>query len=115
MDQFVAAYSKALGRYADFATRTSVGDFWRFVAANLVIGIAVSIVDQILGILLLSIIYSLALFIPGLAAGVRRLHDTGKSGWFLLIGLIPLVGWIILIVFWVQPSEGPNEWGQAAT
>ena len=115
MDKFLDAYVKALTRYADFATRTSVGDFWRFVATNIVIGIIVGIVDQLIGILVLSAIYALALLIPGIAAGVRRLHDTGKSGWFLLLWLIPLVGWIIVIVFWVQPSDGANEWGTAAT
>ena len=115
MDKFLDAYVKAFTRFTDFATRTSVGDFWRFVATNIVVGILVGIVDQLIGILVLSVIYSLAVLIPSIAIGIRRLHDTGKSGWFLLLWLIPVVGWIILIVFWVQPSDGPNEWGQAPT
>ena len=114
MDQFIDAYKKAFVRYTDFATRTSVGDFWRFVAANFVVGILVGIIAQIIGIWALSLLYSLVLLIPSLAIGARRLHDTGKSGWFLLLGLIPLVGIIVLIVFWVQPADGPNEWGAAA-
>ena len=56
-------------------------------------------------------IYALALLIPSLAIAVRRLHDTGKSGWMILLGLIPFIGFIILIVFYVQPSDGPNEYG----
>jgi len=56
-------------------------------------------------------ILQLALLIPGLAVGARRLHDTGRSGWWLLIGLIPLVGWIILLVFFVQDSKPSNQHG----
>ena len=57
-------------------------------------------------------ILSLAVIIPSLAVGVRRLHDTGRSGWNLLIGIIPIVGWIILIIFLVQKSEeGTNKYG----
>jgi uncharacterized membrane protein YhaH (DUF805 family) len=116
MDQFIDAYVKALTRYADFATRTSVGDFWRFVATNFAIGVLLGILAQVSSFFyVIYAIYALALIIPGIAAGVRRLHDTSKSGWFLLLGLIPVVGLIILIVFWVQPSDGPNEWGHAAT
>ena len=60
----------------------------------------------------ISYIYSLAVFVPSLAVGVRRLHDMGKSGWFLLIGLIPIVGWILLIIWLCTDSEpASNEWG----
>jgi uncharacterized membrane protein YhaH (DUF805 family) len=113
MDQFINAYTTALTNYANFATRTSIGNFWRFVATNIVASIIVGIIAQITGLWVLSFIYWVALLIPTLAIGARRLHDTGKSGWFLLLGLIPLVGIIILIVFWVQPADGPNEWGAA--
>jgi uncharacterized membrane protein YhaH (DUF805 family) len=64
------------------------------------------------GIGVLGLIYSLAVLIPGLAVGVRRLHDTGKSGWWLLLVLIPIVGIIVLIVFWATDGEpGVNEYG----
>ncbi|MGA9276127.1 DUF805 domain-containing protein [Ilumatobacter sp.] len=115
MESFLAAYKNALNRYADFSGRTSVGGFWRFVAVNFVISVLIGILAQIAGIFgVLQIVYGLALLIPGIAISVRRLHDTGKSGWFLLIGLIPFIGWIIMIVFFVQPSVGPNEHGAAA-
>ena len=55
--------------------------------------------------------YALAALLPSIAIAIRRLHDTGKSGWMILVGLIPLVGPIILIVFYVQASDGPNEYG----
>jgi len=116
MDRFIDAFTKALTRYADFATRTSVGDFWRFVAVNIGLGVVLGLLAQASSIFyVIYVVYGLALLIPGIAVGVRRLHDTGKSGWFLLLWLIPLVGWIIVIVFWAQPSDGPNEWGQAPT
>jgi uncharacterized membrane protein YhaH (DUF805 family) len=112
MDQFVAAYQNALKRYADFSGRTSVGGFWRFVAVNFAISVVLyilSTMSSIFGILYL--VYWLALLIPGVAITVRRLQDTGKSWPYILIGLIPFVGWIILLVFCIQPSVGPNEYG----
>jgi uncharacterized membrane protein YhaH (DUF805 family) len=61
---------------------------------------------------LLTLIFLLATIVPNLAVSVRRLHDVGKSGWMLLIGLIPLIGWIYLIVQYVQPGNaGPNAYG----
>jgi uncharacterized membrane protein YhaH (DUF805 family) len=112
MNDFVAAYQRALQRYADFTGRTSVGGYWRFVAVNVAISVVLNLLAlsaDIFGIVLF--LYGLALIVPGLAAGVRRLHDTGKSGWYLLLALIPLVGWIFLIVVLVQPSVGPNQYG----
>ena len=59
-----------------------------------------------------SFIYSLFILLPGLAVSVRRMHDTGRSGWWVLLGIIPIVGWIIFIVFACQDSEpGDNQYG----
>jgi uncharacterized membrane protein YhaH (DUF805 family) len=113
VDEFVTAYQNALQRYADFKGRTSVGGFWRFVAVNFAIAIVLVILAGIADIFyILYFLYAIALIVPNLAVTVRRLHDTGRSGWFLLVGLIPFVGFIILIVLTVQPSTGPNEYGQ---
>jgi len=77
----------------------------------------ISIVLNILGAIasffvILTFIYGLAVLIPGIAVGIRRLHDTDKSGWWLLIGLIPLVGAIVLIVFFAtEGTRQPNQWG----
>ncbi|HUW02093.1 MAG TPA: DUF805 domain-containing protein [Acidimicrobiales bacterium] len=112
MDDFVSAYKTALNRYADFTGRTSVPGFWRFVAVNFVIALVLGILSSASSIFALAYFaYALALLIPSLAIAIRRLHDTGKSGWMLLLGLIPLAGFIILIVFYVQPSDGPNTYG----
>ena len=60
---------------------------------------------------LLGGLVSLALLLPSLAVAVRRLHDTGRSGWWILLGLIPIIGWIVLIIFFVQDSQPDNQYG----
>lgn len=113
MDQFVEAYQAGLRRYADFSGRTSLGGFWRFVAMNLLIAFGLFILAAVADVFaVLYFLFALAVLVPSLAIAVRRLHDTGKSGWFLFLGLIPLVGSILLIVFYVQPSTGANDYGQ---
>lgn len=113
MDQFVAAYKDALSKYAQFSGRLSVGGYWRFFLVNFVIGIVLNLLGQAASIFaIVAIVYALALLIPSLAAGVRRLHDTGKSGWYLLIGLIPIVGFIVLIVWFVKAGDpAGNQYG----
>ena len=113
MDQFINAYKTALTRYVDFSGRTSVGGFWRFVAVNFAVAVVLGLLGAASSIFfVLYVLYALAVILPSLAVGVRRLHDTGKSGWFILVGLIPFVGFIILIVFYVQASDVPNKYGQ---
>ncbi len=84
-----------------------------FVLFNIIISIGLAIIEAIIGTnQVLSFIYSLAVLLPSLAVGFRRLHDTGKSGWWLLIGLIPLIGSIILLVFFCQDSDAnDNQYG----
>ncbi len=97
-----------LQNYANFNGRASRSEFWWFVLANFLISIILSFVDQILGVQFFSTLYSLAVLIPGIAVSVRRLHDIGKSGWNLLLGLIPIIGAIILIIWYVKESD-PEE------
>ena len=113
MDQFRQAYWSAFQRFSDFDGRTSVGGFWRFVAVNFAIALVLGLIGAWTWIVFIFyVVYLIAVIIPSLAVAVRRLHDTGRSGWMLLLGLIPLVGAIILIVFYVQPSESTeNRWG----
>jgi len=113
MNSFIAAYQAAFNRYTDFGGRTSVGGFWRFAAVNFVVAIVLLALVAVSNVFFfLYLVYALAVLIPTLAIAIRRLHDTGKSGWFILFGLIPLVGAIVLLVFYIQPSDGPNEYGQ---
>ena len=84
-----------------------------FILFNFLASVAVSIVDGILGTTgTLGGLYSLAVLIPSLAVAARRLHDTDKSGWWQLIALVPLIGWIILLVFLCSDSKpGANRFG----
>ena len=102
-----------LQRYAKFDGRAGRAEFWWFALANFVAYIALAILAQISSILLiLYVVYAIAVFVPSIAVAIRRLHDTDKSGWMLLLGLIPFVGFIILLVFYIQEgTAGPNKYG----
>jgi len=106
-------YVKVLKDYANFSGRSRREEFWMFQLFNFLIGIVFAIlIFAVPEISILNTIYSLIIFVPNLAVAIRRLHDTGKSGWNLLFILIPLVGAILLIVWWATDSEhGPNKWG----
>lgn len=105
--------------YADFSGRASRSQFWYFTLFSFLISLAISVVTGIIGSVLntgifslLGVLYSLAIVVPSVCLGIRRLHDTGKSGWWYLISLVPFVGFIILIVFWVMDSEADrNQYG----
>ena len=100
-------------KYAEFSGRARRQEFWMFVLFNFLAGIATGIVDVILGTNgMLNGLYSLAVLIPSLSVAVRRLHDTDRSGWWQLIGFVPLIGWIILLVFLCSDSKpGENRFG----
>ncbi|NPA68753.1 MAG: DUF805 domain-containing protein [Chlorobi bacterium] len=98
--------------YFDFTGRARRQEFWMFILFSVIVSIVLSIIDNILGIQILSTIYSFAVLLPSLSIGARRLHDVGKSGWWQLIALIPFIGIIVLIVFWVMDgTPGENKWG----
>jgi uncharacterized membrane protein YhaH (DUF805 family) len=100
-------YIDVLKKYAVFDGRASRQEFWMFVLINFIISVVLNVVSTTLGA-----IYALAVLLPNIGVGVRRLHDTGRSGWWLLVGLIPIIGWIVLIVFFVQESQpGDNPFG----
>lgn len=111
---FKEAVTKDLNNYCVFTGRSSRSEYWWFVLFGCIVSAVCGcfeIFSETLG-QWLSYIISLLLFLPNLGLAVRRLHDIGKSGWWLLIGLIPLVGWIILIVWYCQPSQpGANRFG----
>ncbi|MEV7281691.1 DUF805 domain-containing protein [Streptomyces sp. NPDC093111] len=108
-------YLDVLKKYAVFSGRARRQEFWMFFLFNVIAAIIVMVVDMALGTYpLLYAIYALGVFLPALGVTVRRLHDTGRSGWWILIDLVPLVGAIILIVFLAtegdsqQNAHGPN-------
>ena len=100
-------------KYAEFSGRARRQEFWMFFLFNFLACVAIGIVDGILGTSgALGGLYSLAVLIPSLAVGARRLHDTDRSGWWQLIALIPLIGAIILLVFFCLDSKpGENRFG----
>ena len=105
-------YLNTLKKYAVFSGRAGRAEYWWFFLVNLIVSVALSVFDSVIGVGLLNGLYSVAVFVPSLAVGVRRLHDVGKSGWFLLIALIPIVGWIILIVKLAKKGHhGENKYG----
>jgi uncharacterized membrane protein YhaH (DUF805 family) len=109
---FSDAVRDAFSKYATFTGRSSRPAYWWFYLFNILTLIAALLVDLALGTS--GIIYGLvglALLLPNLSVAARRLHDSGHSAWWLLIGLLPLVGAIVLLVFTLQGSEPPNQWG----
>ena len=105
-------YLKCLKQYADFSGRARRTEYWMFALFNVIISVVLSIIDNFAGTGYLGMIYSLAVLIPGLAVCVRRLHDIGKSGWYYFIGLIPIIGAIILLVWFCTEGEPQsNAWG----
>ena len=114
-------YTHALTqRYADFSSRSTRSEYWFFFLFNFLAGFLVGIVDGLAGTIdyqtgmgTFGSIYALLVLIPGLAVSVRRLHDIGKSGWFLLIAGIPFIGWIFVLVWLCTDStHGNNRFGE---
>ncbi len=97
---FQQAVKTCFTKYADFSGRAKRSEYWWFVLFIVIVSLVLSMFSQVL-----SGIFSLAVFVPSIAAAARRLHDTNRSGWWQLIVFLPLVGWIILIVFLAQDSK----------
>ena len=134
-------YLKVIKHYADFSGRARRKELWIFVLLNMIFSNAILILENMLGITTFDfanatmsfdgmleptafylfgglgfgwfyLTYNLAVLIPSFAVGVRRFHDIGKSGWNYFVGLIPLVGVIILLVWFCKDSQaGDNQWG----
>jgi uncharacterized membrane protein YhaH (DUF805 family) len=110
-------YRLALRRYAVFNGRSRRREFWGFQLVNAGIIVVIAVIDSVLessggGVLVLSLIYGMATFLPGLAVLVRRLHDTNRSGWFALLWIIPFIGVIVLIILTIEDSwPSQNSYG----
>jgi uncharacterized membrane protein YhaH (DUF805 family) len=95
-------------KYVDFNGRASRSEYWWFF----LLCVVVAVVFNVVGLDMLGLLANLALLLPSLAVGARRLHDMGKSGWFQLVWLIPFIGWAIMIYWLVQPSAAANAYGE---
>ncbi|TXF83557.1 DUF805 domain-containing protein [Neolewinella aurantiaca] len=111
----VEYFKLAISKYAEFTGRSRRSEYWYFFLGNMILSIIATMLGVVLGETIgsmLSGLVSLALIVPGIAVGVRRLHDTGRSGWWLLIAIVPLIGAILLLVWFATDSQpGANEYG----
>jgi uncharacterized membrane protein YhaH (DUF805 family) len=112
-------YLKCLDQYSDFSGRARRKEYWMFVLFYYIFAIAATIIDKVLGLVvweelgsgIFYIVYQLGLFLPGLSVAVRRLHDIDKSGWWLFIALIPIIGLIwLLVLLATDGDEGENQY-----
>ena len=112
-------YLKVLKNYVGFSGRARRKEYWMFVLFNIIFAVVAMILDNVLGLASkesgygpIYMLYGLATLLPGLAVSVRRLHDIGKSGWWLLLAFIPLIGAIVLIVWAAREGDhGDNAYG----
>lgn len=124
MQPMQTAIRRVLSRYATFSGRASRPEFWWWALAAMIAQLVAQLIDGALimpllgferfqedGAQLLAPLLSLAIVLPSLAVSARRLHDTGRSGWWLLLMLIPIIGSLVLLWFYIQRSDGPNEYG----
>ena len=91
-------------KYANFDGRASRSEYWWFFLFTFLVSMATGIISEAL-----SGLFSLAVLLPSLAVGARRLHDTDRSGWFLLLWFIPVLGWIVLLIWFIQEGKEPNR------
>jgi|TARA_B100002003_G_C14091233_1_gene524899 uncharacterized membrane protein YhaH (DUF805 family) len=100
-------YLQVLRKYAVFSGRARRKEYWMFVLVHIIISIVIFIIGSFAYGL-----YGLAIIIPAFAVAIRRLHDTGRSGWWLLVNCVPIIGWTILFIWLVKDSdEGENQYG----
>jgi len=108
-------YLEVLQKYTVFDGRARRREYWLFFLVNFIIAVAAGIIGAILripGLMNIVVgIYFLAILLPSIGVCVRRLHDTGRSGWWILIGLIPLVGLVLLFFMVLDSTPGENEYG----
>lgn len=101
---FGESISTCFRKYAAFDGRASRSEYWWFVLFTFIASAATGIISEAL-----SALFSLAVLLPSLAVGARRLHDTDRSGWFLLLWFIPILGWLVLIFWAIQDGKEPNR------
>lgn len=112
MDFATAVKTVMMEKYANFSGRAMRSEYWWFILFYFIAYLVLAVVDYLLGVQLLTAILSLGLLIPSIGVGVRRLHDLDKSGWWLLLCLVPIIGALVLIYWFCQPgTPGANRFG----
>ncbi|MDX8387740.1 MAG: DUF805 domain-containing protein [Ghiorsea sp.] len=107
MEHFI----NALKLYAVFWGRCTRTEYWIFVLIYTVFAICFALISISVGSDLLINLFTILILVPSISVATRRLHDTGRNGWWQLLFLIPILGWIVLTVFLAQPSQGDNQYG----
>ena len=109
---FAQAISAGFSNYVNFSGRACRSEYWYWILFIVIADIVTGIIDAALGIQLVTSIFGLVTLLPSLAIAIRRLHDLDRTGWWILLGLIPLIGWIILLIWYVtKGTDGPNRFG----
>jgi uncharacterized membrane protein YhaH (DUF805 family) len=118
----MSGYTNAMRRYFDFSGRSSRAEFWLYVLFYIILVVIASLIDVFIfrtiegGVGILATLVLLVHIIPGLAVSIRRLHDTDRSGWWIFITLIPLIGPIwLLVLYCLEGTPGANRFGAAPT
>jgi uncharacterized membrane protein YhaH (DUF805 family) len=110
------AIKSCFGKYVTFSGRSSRSEYWYFTLFYVLASIIGNILDAAIEVPVFAAIVTVAFILPSLAAGARRLHDTGRSGWWLLLSFVPLIGLIVLIIWLATKSyEGANKYGPPPT
>lgn len=105
-------YAKVMREYFNVDGRARRTEYWMYLLVYLGVLIVAGILDAALGVGLIGALVALAHLIPSITVGVRRLHDIDRSGWWLLVALVPLIGWIIAIYWAVKEGDaGSNRYG----
>ena len=107
MEYFIDAFKN----YANFDGRATRTQYWMYILVYVIIAVILAVLDNVLGTGFLGLVFSLVMLVPSISIAARRLHDMGRSGWWQLIVLIPLVGSIVLLVFLVQPTREDSAYG----
>jgi len=115
-------YLKVLKNYAVFNGRASRSEYWYFVLFNIIISLVLMVVENALGLTsfteggglgMLSLVYALVVLVPSIAVGIRRLHDTDRSGWWMLLAIIPILSLVLVVFFIFKSSKGDNQYGSS--
>ncbi|HEX3329994.1 MAG TPA: DUF805 domain-containing protein [Gaiellales bacterium] len=105
-------YTDVIKQYAVFHGRAGRPEYWWFTLINFIISVALDVVLRGAAGQLIGAIYGLAVLLPSIGVAIRRLHDTNRTGWWLLVGIIPVVGWVwIIVLLALAGDDGPNRYG----
>jgi uncharacterized membrane protein YhaH (DUF805 family) len=109
---FGQAISAGFSNYVNFRDRASRSEYWFWILFIIIADVVAGIIDAVLGIQLVTGIFGLVTLLPNIAIAIRRLHDLDRTGWWILLGFIPIIGWIILLIWYVtRGTVGPNRFG----